>query len=188
MAVLQLNALIKGFNGSIGNLVLRQIGNKTIVSGKPKFKQKESEQQRENRFKFKCATAYAKAAMLDPEKKAAYARIAKKLDLPNAYTAAITDYMRKGKIQEIDTLQYKGKQGDVIRIKTYKKDFPISQVKVAVYDASGKMIESDVAVRADHQLFLFKAKYAHHNEAAKIRVTLSDHLMNMVTAEVDVSV
>ncbi len=96
MATVSVNSITKGFEGSIGDMVFRQVYGKTIVTGKPRSPRKESEQQRDNRLKFRSASAWAKATVQDPEKKAYYQRIAKKLKLPNAYTAAISDYMRKG--------------------------------------------------------------------------------------------
>jgi len=97
MAIIRTNNLIKGISGSIGNLVMRNVRGKTILSSKVRSQRKESALQQENRMKFRCASAYAKHAMLDPDKKAYYLRKAKKLKLPNAYTAALGEYMREGK-------------------------------------------------------------------------------------------
>lgn len=49
--------------------------------------------------------------MEDPALKAYYWRKAQKLKLPNAYTAALTDYMRKGKIESVNRKKYTGKIG-----------------------------------------------------------------------------
>src|SRR4051812_33003002 len=125
MAVVRNNALVNGLSGRIGKLVFRQYGGKTILSGKAGSPRKQSTLQKENRSKFKDATQYAKASMLNPEKKAYYWRKAKKLKLPNAYTAAISDYLRKGEFKDVNTKHYKGKEGNTIHIKTYKKDFDV---------------------------------------------------------------
>jgi hypothetical protein len=42
--------------------------------------------------------------MLNPETKECYAIIAKELMLPNAYTAAIKDYMNKHKTKSIEKI------------------------------------------------------------------------------------
>src|SRR5688500_11626992 len=101
MAQVELNDLIKGFSGSVGKVVFRMYRGKTYMAQRPSKQKKESEGQRNTRDKFKLATQYAKQMMKDPERKAYYAKKAKMLALPNAYTAAITDYMRKPKVQRI---------------------------------------------------------------------------------------
>jgi hypothetical protein len=157
MATVSFNAITKGMSGSIGNLMFRQTYGRTIVSGKPRQTKKQSEQQRENRSRFKLAAYWAKAQMLDPERKAYYWRKAKKLKLPNAYTAAICDYMRKGEIKEVNTKTYKGKAGDTIHITTRKKDFAVRKVDVTLRTSEGKIIETGTAIRKDNGLFMYRA-------------------------------
>ena len=156
MAIIQTNALVKGLSGSLGKLVFRQYGSKTILAGKGRSSRKQSAWQQENRNRFKCASAYAKAAMLNADKKAYYWHKAKKLKLPNAYTAAVSDYMRKGEIKETDISQYKGKAGNTIRIKTFKKDFAVHQVQVIIRYADGQIVESGLAYKKDQGVFLYK--------------------------------
>jgi hypothetical protein len=69
------------------------------MANRPRKPSKESEAQRTNRDRFADATGFARKMMNDPVKKAYYWNRAKKLRLPNAYTAAITDYMR-GTVKE----------------------------------------------------------------------------------------
>lgn len=124
MATVSSNLLTKGFSGSMGPIVFRQLRGKTVIAGKPdKILKQQSAQQRQNRDRFKAASIWAKQQMLDEEKKAYYWRKAKKLKLPNAYTAAVCDYMRKGEIKEVDTRRYKGNAGDEIKIIATKKRF-----------------------------------------------------------------
>jgi hypothetical protein len=184
MAVIHTNSFVKGFSGRLGSVVFRQVRGKTIMAGKPDKIAKQSTLQRENRIRFKVASAWAKAQMQDPDKKAYYWRKAKKLKLPNAYTAAISDYMRKGEIKEIDTRQYKGKAGDVIRIKIQKKDFAVHKVQVTIYAADGNVIESSMAMKKDRDAFIFKATQSPHDKAPhKIRIVVCDHGRNEVTKE-----
>jgi hypothetical protein len=184
MAIVRMNAITKGISGSIGNIVFRQYYGNTVIAGKSQIRKKQSEQQRENRNRFKAATYWAKAQMLDPEKKAYYWRKAKKLKLPNAYTAAISDYMRKGEIKEIDARQYKGKAGDVIRLKISKKDFAIHKVDVSLWSADGTLIETAIAVKKDQHLFHYKVKEAFDQGHVTIRVVLADHTWNSVKREI----
>jgi hypothetical protein len=187
MAIVQNNLVTKGFSGSFGSIVFKQLRGKTIITSKPSKVVKQSTLQRENRTRFKAASAWAKAQMLDTDKKAYYVRKAKKLKLPNAYTAAVCDYMRKGKIQDIDTRQYKGNAGDAIRLKIRKKDFAVHQVEVTLYDAEGVVVESGVAIRKDHENFLYKVtETVLDKKAARVNVVISDHRYNKVMREVGV--
>ena len=181
MAIVRTNNVLRGISGSMGNIVIRNMRGKTIVSSKVRSQRKESPLQNENRMKFKLASGYAKCAMLDPDKKAYYWRKAKKLKLPNAYTAALSDYMRRGEIKEIDTRQYKGKAGNTIRIHTRKKDFAIHKVGVSLHDREGKLIESNFAVKNSEGLFIYKTtKDLPEGIPITIRVVLCDHIFNEV--------
>jgi hypothetical protein len=189
MATIRTNTFTSAFSGSIGNIVFRQLRGKTVVSSKPHRIKKQSEQQRENRSRFKCAAAWAKAQMLDADKKAFYWRMAKKLKLPNAYTAAVSDYMRKGEIKEIDTRQYKGRAGHVIKLKISKKDFAVRKVDVAICDMRGSVIETDFAIKKDKGIFIYKAlKTINDYRQVRLRVMITDHVWNVVEKEMLVDV
>ena len=69
MAIIRNNQITKGFSGSIGNIVFRQLNGQTVISSKQEKVNKQSERQRDNRMRFRSATYWAKAQMLDPEKK-----------------------------------------------------------------------------------------------------------------------
>lgn len=101
MAKLSGNVLANGLRGKIGQLlVFRVLRGKTFVSvaaGKPD-KKKETPRQRHTRETFREASRLAKLMLLDPEKKQYYAERAKALKLPNAYTAAVKEMMREGKM------------------------------------------------------------------------------------------
>lgn len=186
MATVAVTAVTNGFSGSIGKLLFRQVYGKTIVSKKPRLPKKQSELQRTNRLKFKDASLWAKATVRDPERKAYYLRMAKKLKLPNAYTAAICDYMRKGEINKVDTRQYKGKAGDTIRVKASKKDFPVRTVKIILHNETGHVIESGKAV-IKNGVFIYKTCTT---LSAKIPITLnvklSDHPSNITERNVTI--
>jgi hypothetical protein len=97
MAKVTGNILTSGLRGKIGQLlVFRRVNGKTIVSHAPRKpdKSKETAAQRKSRSTFKEASRWAKIVLLDPDQKTYYQQRAKTLKLPNAYTAAIKDYMR----------------------------------------------------------------------------------------------
>jgi hypothetical protein len=68
--------------------------------------------QRGTRITFREATVFAKRVLKDPVRKAYYQNQARELKLPNAYTAAITEFMRGRKaprppmIRTITTANY----------------------------------------------------------------------------------
>ena len=101
MALLASNSPLQGMRGSLGGLVFRSFNGKTVVSAEPyirRIKPKDqTDRQRQTRSNFKEATQYAKKILRDDRMREHYQRQARKLKLPNAYTAAITEYMRKNK-------------------------------------------------------------------------------------------
>lgn len=126
MATVTNNVLIKGFRGKFGDdLVFRTMRGKTFVSppARKPVKKKQSEAQQKTRTTFQNATQWAQIILLDPEKKAYYQQRAKTLKLPNAYTAAITDYMRKPKVNKVQ-------DGNTVSYRIVKPGFRIKDVKV----------------------------------------------------------
>jgi hypothetical protein len=176
MAQVELNDLIKGFSGSVGKVVFRTYRGKTYMTQRPSKPKTESEGQRNTRDKFKLATEYAKKMMKDPDRKAYYAKKAKKLALPNAYTAAITDYMRKPEIQRIDATKYNGKPGDQITILASKKDFKIDRVNVIVTSPDDVVLEQGSAEYISAGVWYYQCSLtsAPHDSPFKIFVTAAD--------------
>jgi hypothetical protein len=141
MAVVKMNDLTEGLSGKVGKIIFRTYRGKTYASSRPRKRKPQSEQQRSNREKFKLATQYAKRMMNDDDMKAYYKRIAKQLALPNAYTAAITDYMRKPQISDVDPKKYTGKPGGHIAISAKKKNFKLDSVNVIVSSHDNQIVE-----------------------------------------------
>jgi hypothetical protein len=120
MAIVTNNPLVNGFSGMLGQtLVFKSLRGQTIVTSKPRPTKTQSDQQRQNRSKFRQATMWAQATLRDPQKKAYYQQKAKKLHLPNAYTAAITDYMRRPQLKVI------GRREQTTTYVVRKKDFAL---------------------------------------------------------------
>jgi hypothetical protein len=122
MATITNNPLINGLHGKFGRaMVFRTMRGKTFLSalGRKPDKEKESAAQRNTRTTFRDATQWARNILHDPEKKKYYQQRAKALGLPNAYTAALTDYMRKPnvvKTQRRNTITYSiSKRGFAVR-------------------------------------------------------------------------
>ncbi len=133
MATVTTNDLIESLSGKLGkSLVFRTMYGKTFVSHQARKpnKKKESEVQRNTRVNFREATQWARKMLRDPEKKTYYQQRAKALKLPNAYTAAITDYMRKPKVVKLQ-------QRDTITYSIHKPGFTIKLVHVLANEATG---------------------------------------------------
>ncbi len=96
MAIVSENSIGSGFRGKIGGLVFRNVGGKTIVSAQPSVdpKRKISARQQQTRARFAEAIAFARLATRNPQQKLYYAAEAKRMGLSNAYTAALTLYLR----------------------------------------------------------------------------------------------
>jgi hypothetical protein len=174
MAIVTVNPISGHLRGALGNIVFRQVYGRTVVSGKAHRTKKESAVQRRNRDKFREASWWAKKQMLDPQKKSFYTAKAKKLKLPNAYTAAVSDYMRKIVISDVNVSRYTGKAGDVISMKILKKDFDVQHAQVTLYDQEGVEIESGVATRKDHRRFFYRVtETLHEKKPVRLRIVAS---------------
>jgi len=143
MATVRTNPLVNGLSGMLGRtIVFKNLRGKTIMASCPKPSKKQSEQQKTNRTKFKRATYWAKSILKDPIKKEYYQRKAKKLKLPNAYTAAITDYMRNPRLNQT------GHSTLGVTYLVDKKDFEVSKVEVIMYNSEGGIKETRIVTKA----------------------------------------
>jgi hypothetical protein len=176
MAIVTTNPLVNGLSGMLGrSLVFKNIRGRTIVGSRPRPPKTQSEQQRQNRSKFKQASAWAKIVLLDSQKKAYYQQKAKKLKLPNAYTAAIADYMRKPQLKEI------GRRDHMMTYIVRKKDFELKSGEVQLLHAEGSASEAALIVPNQQGELIFSLNEdASHNgwlinvvDKAGIRIVLT---------------
>lgn len=150
MAIIRNNILVENLRGMIGDqLVFRRLRGKTVVSHKPGAPGTQSEKQRENRRRFRHATKYAKFVLNDPAKKAYYQQKARKLNLPNAYTAAITDYMRRPVIKAVTTAARRKDGCRIIKVTATKRDFAMGNVEIMIKNALGQVVERGAATRKE---------------------------------------
>ncbi len=155
MATLVNNLLTKGISGTFGKtIVFKQWRNKTIIANYSPPSKQQSETQKANRSKFRDAANWAKATLKDPERKEYYQKKVKKLGLPNAYTAAITDYMRKPTVSEVK------KQNGITSYCVDKKNFAIKTVTVQITTTHGTVTSRIVpaSVNGNCQLSLTDAE------------------------------
>jgi len=187
MAKLAKNSPLQGLRGKIGDYLFRQVQGETIVSQLPaKRKKKPSSLQSYYQDKFTDASRYAKAITRTPEGKAKYKEIATRLGLPNAYTAALKEYLQQATIESIDDSNYTGTAGDEITIKADKNDFPITEVVVTLTDGNNIVIEEGKATKHRKSAFwTYKAQKDFEGVGpVKITAIVHDIPGNIVTREV----
>ncbi|MGC3947019.1 MAG: hypothetical protein QM762_21295 [Chryseolinea sp.] len=147
MPILEDNPAMKGASGTLGGaLTYRRVGDRTIVAQKGKKREKLSAKQEVQVASFTKASSYAKRALMKPEMKALYERgIDKKKHITNAYTVAIQDFLKPPVIHEIDTKDYSGEAGQLIRVRA-SDNFKVKSVTVSVANAEGEMVETGEAL------------------------------------------
>ena len=134
------NILAAGYKGKVGNqYVMKTVNGKSVIAAKPKRKDKLAiGGQLKTRNRFKAASDYAKLSMDDPETLEYYQNAAKPGQ--NAYTAAVTDFLRPPWINCIETTSYKGKPGDKIQIEA-ADNYKVARIAVTITDPDGQVIE-----------------------------------------------
>ncbi|MBT1706148.1 hypothetical protein [Chryseosolibacter indicus] len=163
-------------------MIFKQLHGKTIVARRGKPVTKESALQRENRLRFKMASRFAKAMMLDAERKAYYWEEAKKLNLPNAYTAAIADYMRKPQLKEVKVTT--NESNIETNITALKKDFSINRIKVIAIGKDDTFIE-DAESTDTFESWIYRFS-ADKEQIRKVMVIVQDNAGNVVSSTVEV--
>lgn len=152
MATLSNASLIHGIRGNMGGLIFRQMNGKTVVSVKPSAPRKQSETQKQNRDKFRKASHWAKHILrTQPEKKSYYQHIAKKLNLPNDYTAAICEYMRKAKPKVISRSSFVATKNNLLHIQVPKAAFKIRRITAILSDTQGATLAEQTIMKYDRE-------------------------------------
>lgn len=170
---------MKDARGPLGKVVyFKQLRGKTVMCNWPRKpdKSRQTDAQRVTRHTFKEAAQYAKNVLKnDPALKAYYGRKAKSLGLPNAYTAALTDYMRRGRVESVNRKKYTGKIGGKIMVVVRKKDFSVREVWIALSHETGEPIESGRAVKDKDGNWVYRNTVAvRHAEAVVLQVRAID--------------
>jgi hypothetical protein len=104
------------------------------------------------RRKFKEASAYAKEALANPQRRAFYE--AARSDGKNAYCMAIADFLKEPAIEDVLTDDYTGRAGGTICVVAADK-FKLARVTVSIEAANGTVIESGDAGREPKSRFWY---------------------------------
>ncbi len=133
---------------------LRQVGNRLIVTERPKRTEKVTERSEKARGRFLDAVYYASRQIDDPATNALYAKgITEKKR--SAYAVALCDFLVAPEVESIDTIDYRGNVGDPVAIRA-KDDFMVTRVKVQILDSAGTLIEEGDAVTDESARMLWK--------------------------------
>ena len=139
------NFIVAGLSGTFAGIgTFHKRGRKTFlrkIRAKPSVP--DSKEQVAVKKRFAEYIKYAKAAIKDPEIKAAYARAAK--PGRTAFNRAVTDASLPPKIGKIDTGNYHGQPGDYLIIEA-TDDFKVIAVQICIHNANGHLIEQGDAI------------------------------------------
>jgi hypothetical protein len=139
MARVTKKSLLKGLSGKIGNLVIRQVGEETVVSAAERGpRAPRSPRQQAQLGRMYQAQLYGSAQHRDAEAKALYAtRIDS--DRTSARSVAIADYMHSPEIQAVDRRGYQGRLGDQLQVEA-TDDFAVTAVAIRIEGPAGEVL------------------------------------------------
>ena len=187
MAKSRNNLITKGYSGRVGDIVLKNYGDITVMTKRPDCsKVIKTPWQLEFNDKFKKAVKYARYVIKNQELSDYYRRIRPDMD---PYHAAISDYMSRPVIERIDVAGYHGLPGNVVTVSVWNK-WEIEGVDMVIFNALGEVIECGAAVPKqfsgnmewDYMATIENVDY----KSCRILVRIKDRPGNTVEAEVDV--
>lgn len=149
MTKLTKNLFLQGASGMLGGqLVYRRVNGQTIVSSRPERRGEVSEAQKRQNMRFKYASVYAKNVIEDdvlgPVYAAAVARI---IRYRNAYTLALTDYLKAPEIGDI--VFTSGASGSRVLVEAYE-DPQLAKVEFDIIGEDESVISSGEATPTDN--------------------------------------
>jgi hypothetical protein len=186
MAKFKMNKMVEKATGTVGTMSFRTVGKTILFSSNPDHNGRQSEKQRLQRERFKRASTYAKTVLADPATKAAYAEKAASsgVDFMNAFSLAVKDYLKSPVVDAMDYSAYKGKIGDLIKLRVFD-EFKVAEVRVSIVLPTSVVSESGVAIHAaDAANYTYIATKANTTLAgSKIVVVVTDKPGNTTTFE-----
>ena len=145
MAKVNLNPVLEGIRGAIGDLVFKHYGEEVIVGRKPDpSNTPPTAGQQAVRERFKLAALYGKTVLADAESKQLYTTAAKAKGIP-MFALALADFFNAPVVDEIDLAGYSGKAGDPIKVRAHD-DFVLVGVGVTIRGTDGAVLEQGAAV------------------------------------------
>ena len=169
------NFIVHGLTGTFAGLgTFHKRGGKTFlrkIRAKPSVP--DSKEQAAIKKRFAEYIQYAKAAIKDPDIKAAYAAVAK--PGRTAFNRAVTDASHPPKIAKLDTGNYHGQPGDYLTIDA-TDDFRVIAVQICIHNANSDLIEQgDAILQINTGDWLYAVTIANEPIAgSKIKATATD--------------
>jgi hypothetical protein len=140
MALLETNFAAGQLKGCVGEMVIvRHKRGVKIVRRRPVRTTERTPAELATQERFSRSIAYAKAAMANPELRAAYVAAGHRVNR-KAFRFAQSDWFRAPVIEKIDPGDYNGQAGGIIRIHA-TDDFGVLQVAVVIQDLDGNALE-----------------------------------------------
>jgi len=138
MARVKNNVIMRGLSGNFNKqIVFKQYGKVTVASSYPDMsKVIPSEKQKDEKFKFRMAMAFAKRELADPKLKAEYKSKVKGMQRP--HNVAVSDFYNPPIIGEIQILK------SLIKITAWD-DFKVVSVSAELYNSAGILLEKGSA-------------------------------------------
>ena len=149
MARLTKNLFLQGASGTLGDqLVYKRVNGETIVTSKPVGRGEISEAQKRQNMRFKYATVFAKNAIADDVLGPIYAAGADRMKrYQNAYTLAVTDYLRAPEIGDI--ILESGASGSTMLVEAYEQP-QLAKVMVDILAEDESLVASGEATVTDN--------------------------------------
>ncbi len=149
MAKLVKNLYLQGASGMLGGqLVYRSVNGETIVSSRPERRRTISETQKRQNTRFRYATMFAKHAIQDDVLGPIYAEAAARMiRYQNAYTLAITDYLKAPEIGDI--LLESGASGNTLIVEAYEQP-QVAKVVVDILTEDEQVLTTGKATLTDN--------------------------------------
>jgi hypothetical protein len=191
MAISYNNVITKHFRGRVGDVVLRWVAGKSVMSKRPDCsKVVKSAAQLANQARFAKAVKISKAVKNDPQRSKDYSEKKKKMKYKDVYHAAMSDCLTKPRVQKVDLVSYRGLKGNIIRISAWDK-FRVETVSVMIMNKMGQLIEKGPAVARmysgnrewDYIATTENVDYT----GGKVIVLVTDKPGNVVQADVDIN-
>jgi hypothetical protein len=187
MAKVKGNLVLGELSGKLGNLVVRQVGGKSVVQAAPVRQAPATAGELKNQQAFREAQAYARQSRMDPALWGIYMAEAKRRGgTSNPYAVAISDYRLAPVLHELKLLPDSQTGGQKLRIHA-TDNVLVTQIAVKIIKADRSLNATGLATRetdSDWWQFPFPAGLTGLNTA---EVTVSDLAGNMVNGKLEIN-
>jgi hypothetical protein len=158
MPKITMNAGFKSASGGLDDVIFRTVRGQTFMTRRPEPQpSKPSPAQQKQRERFAAASYYAREVLSDPCQRRAYEAFAQEHGR-RADKLLTSDFLTPPVIDEIDLSSYRGRAGDIIRVRA-TDDIEVVSVNVTVQTAAGVKLEEGAANKV-HGVWRYSATMA----------------------------